>query len=210
MAYLYFGDLGIVSLLLLDAARKNPRTAAGRKIKSAGTAAGRKIKSVGRSAAKKITAPFRAVEDAAKSAEAAAQAAISKADNALELVRETKRKLEKAKLLAEKYQLTQAHWDRIDRLEAKVNKTIKFLPLTSRLALIKEFSKLLDYAFIAAVVALTGSTLALWFFFGREKKPERPKSRSKKPRKPLPPQEEYIEIAEGGKIPEGYEIVQEI
>lgn len=179
---------------LSERATARPRTS---KIKSAASAVKRSVIST-------ITAPGRAVADAARSAERAADAVGAKADDAVELIREAKKKLEIAKRLFEKHQLKQEHWDKIDRLEAKVNKTIKMLPLTSRLALIKEFSKLLDMAFIAVVVALLGSTFALWFLFGREKKPKRPRKKKKRPppkRKRPPPQEEYIEIAEGGEVP---------
>jgi len=156
---------------------------------------------VERSAPVRMMRAAKSVEDAVKSAEVAAKAAGDKVDNAVELIKESKKKLEAAKVFLEKNQLTRAHWNTIDQLEAKFNKTLNMLPLTSRLPLIAHYSKLLDYAAIGAAMALIGSTGLLWFFFGREKKPET-KHRSR------PPADEYIEIAEGEELPEGYEIVE--
>lgn len=199
MSYHYFGSSlpeRVISSVSAQAGRTGGQIAS--TVKSGVQATGRLLEK---------TPPFQAYKsltDATRAAKKAAQAAEAKTKDAIKLIKESRKKLEETKKMFKKYQLTGVHWSKINELESKVNKAINMLPLTSKLELIRESSKLLDFAVIAIALALTGSTLLLWLFYGREPGKEQKKKKKKQKRKS---QKKYIEIAEGREIPEGYEIV---
>jgi hypothetical protein len=95
-------------------------------------------------------------------------------------VKKAKVAIGRAQVAADKYKVTQAHWDKIDRADAGVQKTLtmmdKIFPEHAR-GVGEKFGSMLGMLTALAALFLIGSTAALWFF--TREKPVKPKRRPK-------------------------------
>jgi len=88
------------------------------------------------------------MEQAQKNIDAALKASSEQSPNVIITIRKAKKSLERAKKEIEKYAITQKDYDNLARLEQNFNKALNMLPLTSKVAMIKEFETSVDALFI--------------------------------------------------------------
>jgi hypothetical protein len=109
-------------------------------------------------------------------------------------VKKAKVAIDKAQVAADKYKVTQAHWDKLDRIDAGVQKTFTMmdmlLPEGSRGKGEKLGSQMALLAGLAALF-LIGSTAALWFFTR-----EKPKPKKRRPEPEYEDDDEYEYVDE--------------